>query len=159
MNWIFSVGSQTNMLVFGVLGTYLPMAMIGVSYFILLINTALSLRQRSSPALQRRMEISRTLFLSFIWQCCTAYPLTFVITFAFQSWVSSVTLALALKWLSNSYGAINPVFMPLSVHCSIHEGKKAFEISAVVGGISSNISIELETPLSNTTNLKNRHRL
>ncbi|OQV20014.1 hypothetical protein BV898_06018 [Hypsibius exemplaris] len=71
---------------------YVPTVIMGVSYFIVLIKTWITYQEKkSSRALQRRLEISWMLFVSFIWHCCTIYPFIIVNAFFSKEFARSFT--------------------------------------------------------------------
>ncbi|OQV19275.1 hypothetical protein BV898_06697 [Hypsibius exemplaris] len=90
---------------------YVPTVIMGVSYFVVLVKTWITYqKKKSSRALQRRMEISWMLFVSFIWHCCTIYPFIIINAFFAKEFARSFTAQLFIRWLGNSYNAVNPVF-------------------------------------------------
>jgi hypothetical protein len=96
-----------------IFGTYFPTAVMGISYLIVLLKTSIDLRaKRVSQALRRRLEISRMLFLSFLWHCIAIYPIIILITFFPKELAANVPLLLVSRWMSNSFSAINPVCVP-----------------------------------------------
>ncbi|OQV23088.1 hypothetical protein BV898_03133 [Hypsibius exemplaris] len=94
-----------------VVGYYLPTVIIGVCYIIVLGKTGFDLRARNgSHSLRRRFEISRTLFLSFLWHCLTIYPPIIAKSTFKTQFTTDLGFQLAIMWLGNSFCAINPVF-------------------------------------------------
>ncbi|OQV16306.1 hypothetical protein BV898_09614 [Hypsibius exemplaris] len=92
------------------LGYYLPTAVMGLNYTIVLTKTMLDVRRRPrSPALRRRLEITRTLWLSFVWHCMTIYPPAILTSTFPVLYASNRGFKMFLKWLGGSYSAINPV--------------------------------------------------
>ncbi|OQV16368.1 hypothetical protein BV898_09513 [Hypsibius exemplaris] len=92
-------------------GYYFPTSLTGLCYVIIFVKTMVDIYGRKSSRLQRRrLEISRTLFLSFLWHCITVYPAVIILTFFPKAFAASFPLQLAIKWLGNSYSALNPVF-------------------------------------------------
>ncbi|OQV22998.1 putative Mitogen-activated protein kinase kinase kinase 4 [Hypsibius exemplaris] len=107
-----AIGNSTlPMLIYTTVGIYLPTALTGACYTVVLLKTLCDLRKRrSSRLLHRRLEISRTLFLSFLWHCVTLYPTNIIITFFPSSYSENFGLQLGVRYLGNCFSAINPVF-------------------------------------------------
>ncbi|OQV23087.1 hypothetical protein BV898_03132 [Hypsibius exemplaris] len=104
-------GSHASFMALVGVGYYFPTVVIGLSYIIVLVKTLIDLRKRkSSRSLRRRLEISRTLFLSFLWHCLTVYPPLIVMGSFPEHFYKNLALQLAIMWLGNSFSAINPVF-------------------------------------------------
>ncbi|OQV22837.1 hypothetical protein BV898_03270 [Hypsibius exemplaris] len=64
----------------------------------------------ASVALRRRFEITRTLFLLFLWLCVSIYPINLVASFSSKRYATDLSLQLFLRWLSTSFGCMNPIF-------------------------------------------------
>ena len=91
-------------------GYYIPTVLIGVSYVVVLGRTGYdAYRKRTSRSLRRRLEISRMLFVSFLWHCITVYPPAILLTVYLKEFAANYHLQLAIKWLSCSFSAVNPV--------------------------------------------------
>ncbi|OQV26179.1 hypothetical protein BV898_00299 [Hypsibius exemplaris] len=97
--------------------TYAPTCVMGLCYGIVLTTTIRDVRgqRRQSmtsrgQAVGRRLEISKTLFLSYAWQCVSLYPLVIVASCFPAVFAESQKLQLLLRLLSNSYTTINPIF-------------------------------------------------
>ncbi|OQV23016.1 hypothetical protein BV898_03065 [Hypsibius exemplaris] len=109
--FISTEGSTFHMLLLSIFASHAPTAVMGLSYLVVLVKTSRDLkRRRSSRNLRRRMEISRTLFVSFLWQCMTIYPILFLLAFFGKQFSTNIPLQLGIRWLTHSYSAINPVF-------------------------------------------------
>ncbi|OQV17729.1 hypothetical protein BV898_08186 [Hypsibius exemplaris] len=91
--------------------TYLPTAVIGACYFVVLLKTAIQLQQRqASRMLHRRMEISRTLFLSFVWHCISTYPSQILVTLPNRESIPYYfSVAMIFRTLLLCFGAVNPI--------------------------------------------------
>ena len=101
---------SSSLLVSTIFGYYLPTALMGVSYVIVLGKTSFEVyRKKTSQSLRRRLEISRMLFVSFLWHCLTVYPSVIIMTFFLKELIANYQLQLAVKWLGNSFSAVNPV--------------------------------------------------
>ncbi|OWA52379.1 hypothetical protein BV898_16834 [Hypsibius exemplaris] len=106
-----SANDNTQLILSTVSGYYFPTAVMGVCYTIVLVKTLIDAKRRAnSQAIKRRLEISRTLFVSFTWHCLTTYPTLIVLTFYPRQYGGSLTLQLALKYFGSSYSAGNPIF-------------------------------------------------
>ncbi|OQV17506.1 hypothetical protein BV898_08439 [Hypsibius exemplaris] len=105
--------NQQVFLLLSTLGYYLPTGLMGVSYTVILVKSCRDLRRRKrkSRALLRRIDISRTLCLSFFWHCFTIYPGIIALAFFAQEYAGSFTGQLWIKWLGSSFSAINPIFL------------------------------------------------
>lgn len=101
---------------------YVPSAVIGVSYTVVLAVTTRTIgrrvgrretagcRDEAVPhSLRRRLEISRMLFISFLWQCLTVYSTMITPIVDDRTLMGSLSLQLFLSFLTTSFGAINPV--------------------------------------------------
>ncbi|OQV19450.1 hypothetical protein BV898_06441 [Hypsibius exemplaris] len=103
--------SSTPVFVYTVFSRYLPTVLDGVSYLVVLTKTCGDLRRRpGSHSLQRRLELSRMLFLSFLWRCCTVYPSTVAISFFPAEYARNFAAQMATAFLWFSFGAIDPIF-------------------------------------------------
>ncbi|OWA50816.1 hypothetical protein BV898_15322 [Hypsibius exemplaris] len=92
---------------------YIPTFFMGICYSTVLLKTQREIRlkgQTASVALRRRFEISRTLFVSFLWLCASVYPINLVASFASRRFAADLSLMLFLRWLSTSFGCMNPIF-------------------------------------------------
>ncbi|OQV25461.1 hypothetical protein BV898_00402 [Hypsibius exemplaris] len=97
---------------------YLPSAMIGVFYIMILGRTLMVLRgkvllpanSKIAFALKRRLEISKTLFVSFLWFCVSMYPLTLAVTYFPRLFGTDLALHLITRYLVVSYSCLNPLF-------------------------------------------------
>ena len=99
-------------LFYTVFSYYVPTVTMGFAYAIVLTRTYRELRRRgksASSALKRRFEITRTLFFSFMWLCIAVYPINIVASLAPREFGTNLSLQLALRWLSTSFGCMNPV--------------------------------------------------
>ena len=93
-----------------VFGYYLPTGLIGISYVIVLGKTSYDVyHRRGSRSLRRRLEISRMLFVSFLWHCITIYPAAILVSVFLKEIIKHLQLQLAIKWLGSSFSAVNPV--------------------------------------------------
>ena len=96
------------------LGNYLPACIIGLCYSVILTNARSRLRRRVGDvlrhgALVRRYEISRMLFLSFLWFCLSNFS-TSLGSFLYPTTYSASPLTqLGLKGLQYVCSALNPV--------------------------------------------------
>ena len=101
----------SSMLVASIFGYYLPTVLMGVAYVIVLGKTSYEVyyRKKVSRSLRRRLEISRMLFVSFLWHCLTVYPSVIIMTFYLKELIANYQLQLTIKWLGNSFSAVNPV--------------------------------------------------
>lgn len=107
---VYFIGDRRAAFLSSLFGTYLPTALTGASYAIFLVKTFHDLQRREgSPALQRRMEISRTLMLSFLWHCVALYPAVIVVSVFSSAYNSNPALRLGIRWLLDSLSALNPV--------------------------------------------------
>ena len=99
-----------SLIVSTIFGYYVPTILIGVSYVIVLCKTKYAVhRRRTSRSLRRRLEISRMLFVSFLWHCITIYPAMVFVTLFLKQFTEYQSLQLAIKWLGSSFSAVNPV--------------------------------------------------
>ncbi|OQV25447.1 hypothetical protein BV898_00388 [Hypsibius exemplaris] len=97
---------------------YLPSTLMGIFYILIFCQTILASRRRASSqihanmavTLKRRLEITRMLFVSFIWFCVSMYPLTLVIAFFPQQYNTNIALHLIPRYLTASYSCLNPLF-------------------------------------------------
>ncbi|OQV12427.1 hypothetical protein BV898_13303 [Hypsibius exemplaris] len=93
-------------------GTYLPTAVAGTCYLIFIFKTLWDSRSPTigqSVRVKRRLEISRTLMLSFVWHCVALYPVVIVVTMFSRPFAAMPKLRLGLRWLLDSLCALNPV--------------------------------------------------
>lgn len=122
-------GDPTKLFVFYTFFLYLPTALSGLFYVIVLGRTWLILHRQQirnsvSPQqaattnngsahtaiiLRRRLEISRTLFLSFVWFCMSQYPLTLAAIFFPVQYHNDIALNLVTRYLIDCYSCLNPV--------------------------------------------------
>ncbi|OQV11797.1 hypothetical protein BV898_13922 [Hypsibius exemplaris] len=104
--------SVNSVLFYSVFGVYFPTGVMGVCYAVVLGKTIRDVRRKAnvSRVLARKWEISRTLFLSFAWHCITIYPIYVTVGFFERAYAENLALQLTLRWLTNSFSAINPVF-------------------------------------------------
>ncbi|OQV24799.1 hypothetical protein BV898_01391 [Hypsibius exemplaris] len=111
-SYVASGSNWYSVLVFTLVTTYIPTAIMGVSYLMVFVKTFLDIRFRTAngPGIRRRLEISRTLFLSFIRHCISLYPLNILIAFFAKEFSANFGFQLGMRWLLNSFAAINPVF-------------------------------------------------
>ncbi|OWA49824.1 hypothetical protein BV898_14359 [Hypsibius exemplaris] len=94
-----------------VFGTYLPLTVTGMCYTLVLVKTALDLRRRrGSRVLQRRLELSRTLFLSLVWECLALLPSPIALAFFQKAYFENLTFQLVLRFLYNGFRGVNPLF-------------------------------------------------
>ncbi|OQV23008.1 hypothetical protein BV898_03058 [Hypsibius exemplaris] len=94
-----------------VVGVYIPTAVMGASYAMFIVKTCChhSGSQRSSRNRQRRMELSRTMLILFVWHCVALYPVSIMLGLFPQQYLSNVGLQLIFKFFVYSFSAINPV--------------------------------------------------
>ena len=97
-----------------ILGTYVPCTVIGMSYITVLIKAKMSLRRKPGDGghhlvLLKRYEVSKMLFICFLWFCIANFPVP--VTFAFfpVQYVSSPRTQLAFKGLQYVSSAVDPV--------------------------------------------------
>ncbi|OQV23086.1 hypothetical protein BV898_03131 [Hypsibius exemplaris] len=104
-------GNPASLTVSVAIGYFFPTIFMGCCYVTVLTRTSQELRKRQgkSRSLVRRMEISRTLFFSFLWHCVTVYPPLIVMGHFSEQYAESLSLKLAIMWLGSCFSAINPV--------------------------------------------------
>jgi 7 transmembrane receptor (rhodopsin family) len=102
---------------------YLPSVLMGLFYVAILIRTAIGFYRKTSEtgpgnsssksahttALHRRFEISKMLFVSFLWFCVSSYPLTLALAFFQRHYTTNIGTQLVTRYLIASYSALNPV--------------------------------------------------
>ena len=91
---------------------FMPTGIMGVLYTIVLTRIYRKIRKKgttASIALKRRFEITRTLFVSFVWLCIAVGPINLVASYAAWQFATNTSLQLFLRWLSTSFGCMNPV--------------------------------------------------
>ncbi|OWA50247.1 hypothetical protein BV898_14770 [Hypsibius exemplaris] len=108
-----------------ILGVYIPCAVIGLSYAIVLIKVKLTVRRvvGDSPggagnpsrrsALRRRYEVAKLLFLCFIWFCIGNFGVSTAGTYFSKAYAASPLTQLALKGLQYLSPSFNPIFFIL----------------------------------------------
>ncbi|OQV12850.1 hypothetical protein BV898_12871 [Hypsibius exemplaris] len=99
---------------------YLPSVLIGSFYVLILGRTVYVLRFRRdsrtgknapfAALLRRRLEISKTLFVSFLWMCLAMYPLTFALSFAPTVFGRNIYAHILIRLFFSSYSSLNPIF-------------------------------------------------
>ena len=118
-------GSPVRLFIFYTFCTYLPTVLTGLFYVIILARTVFVLRRRSGTVgakgadtrtstaniLKRRLQISKMLFLSFLWFCAAQYPLTIAAIFFGPQRNASIALNLTTRYLMMSYSSLNPVIV------------------------------------------------
>ncbi|OWA51052.1 hypothetical protein BV898_15554 [Hypsibius exemplaris] len=103
-------GSVDTVSIETVFGVYVPTAVTGISYAIILIKTCSDIcRGTASRALRRRFAISRVLVLSFVWSSISLTPFNIVNGFFAEEFAQNMPVQEGLCWLSTSFSAINPV--------------------------------------------------
>ncbi|OQV23009.1 hypothetical protein BV898_03059 [Hypsibius exemplaris] len=95
-----------------VIGIYIPTAVMGLSYGLFLLTTRIhnSGPQRSSRIRRRRLELSRTMLILFVWHCVSLQPVSIMVAVFPQIYRTNLELQLTFRFLANSCSAINPVF-------------------------------------------------
>ena len=87
---------------------HVPMALMAASYIVILVKTCQSMRQSpGNRTLRRRLEISRTLFLTFVLQAATIYPPVVVMQWLPGELFTQVKVHLAIIWWVDSFAVIN----------------------------------------------------
>ncbi|OQV12495.1 hypothetical protein BV898_13221 [Hypsibius exemplaris] len=100
---------QYPLLISTLFAVYIPTAVTGVCYLLIMAKTYGEVREKKGRYVQRRLEISRTLFLSFVWHCLTMYPPSVVMAFYADDYAGHFALQLGMHWLIMSFSAMNPV--------------------------------------------------
>ncbi|OQV23012.1 hypothetical protein BV898_03062 [Hypsibius exemplaris] len=109
----YSGRGVTFALAYTVLGVYIPTAVMGASYALFLLKTCChhSGPQKSSRVRRRRLELSRTMLILFVWHCVSLYPISIMVGVFPQLYLfASLEIQLAVKFLNYSCSAVNPVF-------------------------------------------------
>ena len=123
------VTSGHNVSILNSFALYFPSVLMGLFYIVLLTRTLLVLREKTSQGkagylLQRRLEISCMLFVSFLWFCVSMYPLTLVLAFFPRQFNTNIALHLVPRYLTASYSCLNPVtIFPTFIQCSVRHFK------------------------------------
>ncbi|OQV23006.1 hypothetical protein BV898_03056 [Hypsibius exemplaris] len=91
-------------------GIYFPTAVMGAAYGVFLLETWRHSGLQMSRARRRRLELSRTMLILFVWHCVSLYPSSIMVGLFPNVFASNLGLQLAFKYLGNSCSAINPVF-------------------------------------------------
>ncbi|OQV23084.1 hypothetical protein BV898_03130 [Hypsibius exemplaris] len=113
-------------MVSAVLDFIVPTIVMGMCYGIVLVKTYRAVRiNRGNRTRQRRFEISRTLFLSFLWHTVCIYPTLVVVTCFPETLVKNPYFYLAVSWLPNSFSFVNPIFF-LASSRMFQDGIKEF---------------------------------
>ncbi|OQV23005.1 hypothetical protein BV898_03055 [Hypsibius exemplaris] len=98
-------------LAYTVVGIYIPTAVMGFSYGMFLLKTCRSSGfKRSNRVRRRRLELSRTMLILFVWHCVSLYPPSIMVGLFPHAYNTNLELQLACKFMGNSCSAINPVF-------------------------------------------------
>ena len=119
-----TAGSGTVPLVLSVVGYYVPAVTMGLGYGVVLVKTWQDVRRRPvSRIRQRRLDISRTLFLQFLWQCATVVPATVVSSAFTRELGASLPMQLSLR----TWGVLRNVFNPVCHRkVKFFQSKKSF---------------------------------
>ncbi|OQV22999.1 hypothetical protein BV898_03050 [Hypsibius exemplaris] len=112
-------------LAYTVVGIYIPTAVMSLSYGMFLLKTCRSSGlKRSNRIRRRRLELSRTMLILFVWHCVSLYPASIALGLFPHTYLTSLELQLICKFLGNSCSATNPIFCWCSSKL-FEEGTKA----------------------------------
>ncbi|OQV22713.1 hypothetical protein BV898_03542 [Hypsibius exemplaris] len=107
---VYQIGDPQAAFLSTLFGTYLPTAVAGFCYLSFLVKTVWDSQKRGqSLRVKQRLEISRTLMLSFVWHCVALYPVMIVVTTFSGAYNTLPQLRFGMKWLLDSLCALNPV--------------------------------------------------
>ena len=103
-------GPTNILLMITVLQFYLPLFLMGVCYAALFGKSCVNVANNpTSRSMRRQMEISRTLFFSFLWLCVVVFPPLIIVATFRGEYLSNSRLHLATVWWSNCFPIVNPV--------------------------------------------------
>lgn len=97
-------------LFFAAVGMYSPIAMAGLSHFVVLLTAALRYRKRrTSLMVQRGLDIAVTLTAGYLWHSVGWYAITIVQAVSPEKYQQNPDIQGGLRWLSVSSFAVSPV--------------------------------------------------
>ena len=110
-------GQVDRLMVFTVPAVFVPAVIKGFCYAIVLTKSVSQLREqelrasnlRRIAANRRRLDVSRALFLCYLWHCIALFPTVLFTNFLPNVYINHVAVQCLVRWLTATNGAMNPV--------------------------------------------------